>query len=272
MSALDALAQWPVDHVSAACVSGNRIVAEYGDTHRVYELASVTKLLVAEAVLVAVEEGAVELDDAAGPPGATVAHLLAHASGLAFDGREVQAPVGTARIYSSAGFEVLAETVEQATDIAFADYLADAVCAPLGLSATALVGPAGHGATSTAADLGVFAADLLSPRLISTELSASATSVWFPGLDGFVPGYGKHRPNDWGLGFEIRSHKSPHWTGTTNSPSTFGHFGQSGTFLWVDPDLDAACVVLTDRPFGTWAKPLWSEFNDAVVAELRASR
>ena len=94
--------------------------------------------------------------------------------------------------------------------------------------------------------------------------------MWFPGIDGFVPGYGKHKPNDWGLGFEIRSHKSPHWTGTRNSPSTFGHFGQSGTYLWVDPELAAACVVLTDRPFGAWAKPLWTEFNDAAVDTLVA--
>ena len=62
------------------------------------------------------------------------------------------------------------------------------------------------------------------------------------------------RPNDWGLGFEIRDGKSPHWTGETNSAATFGHFGQSGTFLWVDPALQVACVALTDRDFGDWAK------------------
>ena len=269
MSVLDALGTWPVDNVAAAIVTGEEVVA-YGDTTRIYELASVTKLLVAEAVLVAVEEGAVELDDAAGPPGATIAHLLAHASGLAFDKREVEAPVGDKRIYSSAGFEVLAEVVETATDIPFADYLAEAVCAPLGLSSTTLDGPAGHGARSSVDDLAVFAAELLQPRLLSSDLADSAHAVWFPGIDGFVPGYGKHKPNDWGLGFEIRSHKSPHWTGTRNSPSTFGHFGQSGTYLWVDPELAAACVVLTDRPFGAWAKPLWTEFNDAVVDTLVA--
>ncbi len=269
MSVLDALDSWPVDNVAAAIITTDGVVA-HGDTAQVFELASVTKLLVAEAILVAVEEGAVELDDAAGPPGATIAHLLAHASGLAFDKREVEAPVGDKRIYSSAGFEVLAEVVETATDIPFADYLAEAVCAPLGLSSTTLDGPAGHGARSSVDDLAVFAGDLLQPRLLSAELAESAHSVWFPGIDGFVPGYGKHRPNDWGLGFEIRAHKSPHWTGTRNSPSTFGHFGQSGTYLWVDPELAAACVVLTDRPFGAWAKPLWTEFNDTIVDTLVA--
>ena len=268
VSALAALAEWPVEHVSAALVSTDGVIDRFGDQDRVYPLASVTKLLVAQAVLIAVEEGAVELEDAAGPPGASVAHLLAHASGLAFDTREVQAPVGEQRIYSSAGFEVLAEVVESATGFVFGDYLREAVCGPLALDSTALRGPAGHGAESSVADLAVFARDLLSPTLISAQMHAAATSVQFPGIDGFVPGYGKHRPNDWGLGFEIRSEKTPHWTGSTNSPSTFGHFGQSGTFLWVDPDLGASCVVLTDRAFGAWAKPLWSEFNDTVVSAL----
>ncbi|MFT4126503.1 MAG: serine hydrolase domain-containing protein [Gordonia sp. (in: high G+C Gram-positive bacteria)] len=267
MSVLEGLTAWPVAHAAGAVITADGVQFA-GACDRVFELASVTKVLVAEAVLIAVEEGAIGLDDPAGPPGATVAHLLAHASGLDFATPAVRAPVGTQRLYSSAGFEVLAETVEAATGIPFPRYLHEAVCEPLGLASTELVGPAGHGARSTVADLARLAADLLVPRLISPELLARATGVWFPGLDGFVPGYGKHRPNDWGLGFEIRDHKSPHWTGSRNSPSTFGHFGQAGTFLWVDPCRESACVVLTDRPFGSWAKPLWSEFNDTVVAAL----
>ena len=256
--------------MSAAIITSSGVADEFGDTGRIFELASVTKLLVAEAVLVAVEEGAVELDDPAGPPGATIAHLLAHASGLAFDSREAAAPVATQRIYSSAGFETLAETVETATDIPFADYLRQGVADPLAMAATELAGPAGHGARSSVADLSRFVAELLTPTLVSRESFGRATSVQFPGLDGFVPGYGKHRPNDWGYGFEIRSDKQPHWTGPRNSPRTFGHFGQSGTFVWVDPVLAAGCVVLTDRAFGGWAKPLWSEFNDTVVDQISA--
>jgi len=265
---LDSLSTWPVGSVSAAVITADGVADEFGDTSAVFALASVTKLLVAQAVLVAVEEGAVELDQEAGPPGATVAHLLAHASGLAFGTRDIEAPVGTRRIYSSAGFEVLADSVRDATGIEFADYLREAVCEPLGMTSTQLVGPAGHGAQSNVADLGRFVGDLLRPSVLSEELAGTARSVWFAGLDGFVPGYGKHRPNDWGLGCEIRSHKAPHWTGRRNSPQTFGHFGQSGTFLWVDPGLGAGCVVLTDRDFGAWAKPLWSDFNDIVVRSL----
>jgi CubicO group peptidase (beta-lactamase class C family) len=257
--------------VAAAVVTGDgSVVSTHGDLDARFALASVTKLLSAFAVAMALEEEAVALTDPAGPQGSTVEHLLAHASGLAFDDETPEAGVGEQRIYSNAGYEVLARHLEEATGIPFREYLHDAVCAPLSMSATSLDGPAGHGATSSVADLARFAGEVLTPRMIAASTHESMTTVHFAGLDGFVPGYGKHRPNDWGLGPEIRGEKSPHWTGTRNSPRTVGHFGQSGTFLWVDPDLDAACVVLTDRAFGAWAKPLWSEFSDAVVAELRA--
>lgn len=265
---LKELENWPADNVSAAIVSHTDVTEQFGDQERVFSLASVTKLLTAHAALVAVEEGAIALDQPAGPPGATVRHLLAHASGLSFSGPDVDAAVGEQRIYSSAGFEVLADLIAAETGIDFGDYLTQAICEPLEMTGTSLQGSAGHGAESTVADLSVFARELLSPVLVSGEVLSEATSLQFPGLDGFVPGYGKHRPCDWGLGYELRAHKSPHWTGSQNSPQTFGHFGQSGTFLWVDPALTAACVVLTDRPFGPWAKPLWSDFNNAVVSAL----
>ncbi|MFZ2511584.1 MAG: serine hydrolase domain-containing protein [Gordonia sp. (in: high G+C Gram-positive bacteria)] len=270
MDALQQLAHWPVDAVSAAVITPDRSpnVATFGDTDRVFSLASVTKLLVAHAVLVAVEEGAIDLDEAAGPPGSTVAHLLAHASGLDFDARDAVAEPGTTRIYSSAGYEVLAETVAAATGIAFADYLREALAEPLGLSATTLDGPAGHGASSNVDDLARFAVELLDPMLISPQTAELARAVQFPGIDGFTPGYGKFRPNDWGLGPELKGTKNPHWTAPEHSPSTFGHFGQAGTFLWVDPERRAAAVVLTDRPFGGWAKPLWSQTNQGILAEL----
>ena len=79
----------------------------------------------------------------------------------------------------------------------------------------------------------------------------------FPGLDGVLPGFGRQTPNDWGLGIELRDAKAPHWTGERNSPRTYGHFGRSGTFLWVDPDAGVALACLTDRDFGDWAKEAW---------------
>ena len=264
--ALATVGEWPVDNVSAAVVGLDGTVALHGDDSRLYRLASVTKPIVALASLVAVEEEAISLDDPAGPEGSTVRHLLAHASGLDFADRDtIRTGPGERRIYSSAGFEVLADHIADATGIAFPDYLHEAVVQPLGMTSTALEGSAGHGASASLADLAAFAHELVAPRLLAPETLQEAVSEQFGGLDGIVPGYGMHKPCPWGLGFELRGSKCPHWTGQNNSPGTFGHFGQSGTLLWVQPDLSIALVVLTDREFGDWAKPLWPELSDRVV-------
>ncbi len=266
--ALGALADWPVQAAAAAVIGPGGVLASHGDTERVFELASVTKPLVARAVQVAIEEGVVELDTPAGPPGATVRHLLAHASGLAMHSDHVLAAPGARRIYSNHGFTVLAQTVERESGIECGRYLEEAVCEPLGMASTRLDGgalAAGFGATSTVGDLAVFAGDLLRPSTVSARLHAEATTVQFPGLDGVLPGYGVQRPNDWGLGFEIRDSKSPHWTGARNSARTYGHFGQSGGFIWADPEVELALVVLTDRDFGEWALERWPAIADAVI-------
>ncbi|OBG41484.1 serine hydrolase [Mycobacterium sp. E3198] len=270
MPALDAIADWPVPAAAAAVVGPDGVLGTHGDTGRVFELASVTKPLVARAAHVAIEEGVVELDTPAGPPGSTIRHLLAHASGLAMHSDRVLAKPGTRRMYSNYGFCVLARAIEAESGIEFGHYLAEAVCEPLGLAATRLHGgaeAAGFGATSTVADLALFAGDLLRPSTVSAKLHAEAIAVQFPGLDGVLPGYGVQRPNDWGLGFEIRDAKSPHWTGARNSARTYGHFGQAGGFIWADPEADRALVVLTNRDFGEWALEPWPALSDLVLAE-----
>lgn len=270
MDSVQAAVSWPVGTVAIAVVdAGGDVRGSYGPQQQPFRLASVTKLLSAYAVLLAVEEGALEWEQPAGPSGSTVRHLLAHASGLAFDEDRVMATPGSRRIYSNTGFAALVGVVHEATGIPFADYLAEGVFGPLGMAASRLEGSAGAGAVSTCADLARFAAELQRPQLLAPQTLAEATRVAFPGLDGVLPGFGSQRPNDWGLGFELRDRKSPHWTGSQNSPETFGHFGQSGTFLWVDPAAGTACVALADRDFGDWAIETWPQFSDGVLAELR---
>lgn len=266
-SALALADSWPVNHASVAVIDAEGgVLATHGDQARSYRLASVSKLLTAYAALIAIEEGVFELDDAAGPEGSTVRHLLAHASGLDFTSDQVRAAPGTRRIYSNRGFEVLADTLAERADIPFATYLDEAVLEPLGMTATSLPGSPAAGAVSTCADLARFVAELQHPTLLAPQTMAAATSVVFPGLAGVLPGYGTQRPNDWGLGFELRDGKHPHWTGERNSARTFGHFGQSGTFLWVDPASGIATVALADRDFGDWAIAAWPPLSDAIIA------
>jgi CubicO group peptidase (beta-lactamase class C family) len=239
--------------------------AVHGPAGREFHWASVTKPATALATLVAAEEGVVDLDEPAGPPGSTVRHLLAHASGLPFHGETPIAEPGSRRIYSNTGFEQLAAHVESAAEMAFADYLRQAVFEPLAIGAE-LRGSAGGDVHGTLEDALKLARELLRPTLVAPETLAEATTVQFPGLSGVIPGLGRFEPNDWGLGLELRDAKSPHWTGRGNSPRTYGHFGGSGTFLWVDPDAELACVALGDREFGDWALEAWPRLSDAVLA------
>lgn len=256
---------WTGDNV-LAIADGDRLLGAAGDLDWVTRIASISKLFTAYAALIAIEEGTISLDDPAGPPGATVRHLLAHASGLGFESDAGQtAPVATRRIYSNAGIEELARHLEHAAGMAFADYLDEAVLQPLGLDGFQGTGSPAHGMRASANHLVRFGRELLTPTLIAPQTLAEATRPVFPELKGVLPGFGSCDPNPWGLGFEIRGNKDPHWTGHRLDPRTFGHFGGSGSFLWVDPTRGLIGTSLSSNVFGPWAVEAWPVVNDALV-------
>ena len=275
MQSLHLVADWPVDHVAAAVVTEGG--ATYiGDRNRTFRLASLTKVIAAWTILVAVEEGVIDLDaplgDVAVPASATMRHLLAHAAGFGFDGDRTISGVGERRIYSNTGIERAADELTGASGLAFATYQFEAVLEPLGMTRTELRGSPAHAMWSTLDDMVRFVDELRSPQLIAPETWSEATGAQYPDLAGLVPGIGRFDPCPWGLGVEIKGGKTPHWTGRTNSPATFGHFGGAGTMMWVDPVESAGVVALTDRPFDEWSDEAlrrWPELSDAVIAEIR---
>ncbi|MGD0880717.1 MAG: serine hydrolase domain-containing protein [Acidimicrobiales bacterium] len=275
MDALASVADWPVDSAAVGVVrfdrDGPERPATVGDVGRRFPWASVTKPATALAVLVAVEEGTLALDEPAGPAGSTVRHLLAHASGLGPEPGPPTEPPGTRRIYSNAAFVELAAVLAVRAGMPFVDYLTEAVLDPLGMTGTELVdtagGAAAAGLVGPLADLVALGCEWACPTLVAGATWREATSVQFPGLAGVLPGFGPFDPCDWGLGVEIRGVKHPHWTGTHNSPATFGHFGQSGSFLWVDPVAGVLVAGLADRQFGVWASRAWPALADAVLSE-----
>ena len=234
----------------------------HGDVERPLRWASVTKLATAVAVLVAAEEGIVALDDPAGPPGSTLRHLLAHASGLPFDGDAPLVAPGTRRIYSNGGIELAAAHVAAAAEMPFAEYFEAVWGFPLG-------GSPAHGVEAPLDALVEVARELLSPsRASPRETLAEAATVQFPGLDGVLPGFGRYEPNDWGLGLELRDGKSPALDGRAQlarAPSATS--AARGGFLWVDPGAGVALACLTDLDFGDWAQDAWPRLADAVLAE-----
>ena len=267
VEALYQVDEWDVPFVAAGVVRADGALATRGDMSRPVRLASLSKPIAALATLVAAEEGVVDLDEPAGPPESTVRHLLAHASGLPFEGEVPIAPPGRRRIYSNEGFRMLGEHVAERAEMPFDDYVQAGVVEPLGVA----IDPTGHpgaGMHGSLVDMLELARELLVPRVVARETLDEMTTVQFPGLDGVLPDYGRFSPLDWGLGLEIKGSKAGHWSGELTSPRTFGHFGGSGTFVWVDPDRGVACAVLTTRDFGEWAKGAWPRLSDDVLREL----
>jgi CubicO group peptidase (beta-lactamase class C family) len=268
VEALRTIDTWGARNAAAGVTRASAEIGVHGPRGLELRWASVTKLLTGVALLVALEEGTVALDEPAGPPGSTLRHLLAHASGLPPDEGPPLMPPARRRIYSNYGIELAAALVAERAGMPFAEYFQASVVEPLALDG-ALHGSPAWGYRGPLDDLLKLGRELLAPTLVAQETLDEATSVQFPGLAGVLPSFGRMDPNDWGLAFELRDAKVPHWTSAHNSPRTFGHFGAAGTFLWVDPELGIACGVLTDREFGDWALDAWPRFNDLVVGEER---
>jgi CubicO group peptidase (beta-lactamase class C family) len=266
MEALHQIDDWPVEFAAAGVVDRDGQVSTHGESSRSVRLASVSKPVTALATLVAGEEGVVDLDGPAGPPGSTVRHLLAHASGLPFEGTEPIARPEHRRIYSNEAFRVLAQHLASRAEMPFADYVREAVCVPLGIGLDP-TGDPGSGMHASLDDVLALGRELLVPQLVADETRDEMVAVQFPGLSGVLPDYGRFAPLDWGLGVQLNT-RPPTWMGTRTSPATFGHFGGSGTFLWVDPVAKVACAALTTREFGDWAKDAWPRLADAALAEL----
>ena len=208
------------------------------------------------------------LDEPAGPPGSTVRHLLAHASGLSFDGEEPIARPGSRRIYSNTGFDRLAEHVEASTAMSAADYLRLAVFEPLGMTTATLEGsPVGvrlrharrrhplrrRAAAADAARAGdagrrrhgpvrragrrAARRRALRPARLGPRLRAARRQV--AALDR-QPATARRR--------SATSAAAARSCGSTRSPGV-------------------ACAALTDREFGPWALDAWPALSDAVLAE-----
>lgn len=240
-------------------------LAVQGDPRAVLPLASVSKPISAWGALIAVERGLVDLDEPAGPDGSTLLNLLDHTSGLPFEGEQTQAAPGTRRIYSNAGFDALGAHVAEAAGMPFADWITNEVTTPLGMADIEVTGRPSAGYRASIDDLLIFGREVLRPTLIPIELRDLALMVSRPGLRGVVPGYGSFDDNQWGLGFELKGTKSPHWLSDTMPAETAGHFGGQGSFLFIDRTHDLAAAFLSGVAFGDDHKRIWPTLTEEIV-------
>lgn len=264
---LSVLDQFPFE-VALQVATPTSTLFSYGPNYQNFRWASVTKIAATLAIMVAVQEGDLKLEDPGGPKGSTLRHLIAHTSGLSFDTDTVLAKPGRRRIYSNRNIEVAANLAQQATSTPFPQWLESVVLMPLGMSATTLEGSPAYGITGTIDDLTLLGQELLTPTILTPRWDHEYVSPQFPGLTGVLPGFGRQKDNLWGLGVEIRGHKSPHWTAPSAHPTTFGHFGQSGSFLWVDRTRGVCAAFLGQERFGEIHAQLWPQLNEQILQNL----
>lgn len=266
MSALDLLEDFGFE-AAVVVIGPEGVRAARGDLDLVRPWRSVTKTLTGVAVAVALQEGRVALEDPTWPPGATLRHLLSHASGCFHGSRRILTRPGTRRAYSNYGIDEAARHLEAAIGRDIGDWVQDRVTGPLGMDRTEWTGSASVGASGPLRDLTLFAAEVLRPTLLRPRWHREMTEPSFPDLKGVMPGFGFQDPNPFGLAVEIKGAKTPHWTPTRASPRTVGHFGMLGTAFWVDPVADLALVIGTSRTFCDAHRVVLPRLGDAVLEE-----
>jgi uncharacterized protein YbbC (DUF1343 family) len=205
----------------------------------------------------------------------------------------LRAAPGVRSIYSDVGFDLLGEVVRRVSSQELPVFANGAIFAPLGMSDTGFVpseerraraawtervdgewrvgvvhdprafrlgGVAGHaGLFATADDLAIYARAILGDGEVDGKRVLSARSVAAMIAPYDVPGGIRT------LGWQVDSK----WRGEGLSPRAVGHFGFTGTAMWIDPDKDLFAVVLTNRvhPDGTGdSKPLVARI-DTLAAQ-----
>lgn len=123
----------------------------------------------------------------------------------------------------------------------------------------------------TSADVLRFATSFLPGResALGDESIRAMTTDQVHGLEGGVESMGAiWHPGFWGAGWEVKGTKRRHWTGDTSAPSTWCHWGQSGTLVWVDPTRELGVAVFANRTVRTpWPlrPPRWAQLSDALI-------
>jgi CubicO group peptidase (beta-lactamase class C family) len=227
----------------------------------------VSKLVTGLAAAIDVEEGRAALDDAVGPDGSTLAHLLSHSSGLGLEAGDPTSAPGLKRVYSNYGIDLAAQYLAGDTDVA--TWLTQRVVTPLELRSTRLVRRASEGLEGSTNDLVAFARQWVAPSLIPASRRDRTVVTFLPELSGVVPGWGRFSPCPWGLGPELRGDKS-HWMGQW-PPTSFGHFGRSGSLVLVNVHEGLVLVATSTVDFGAWAHELWPSWTTSVRQWATAS-
>lgn len=215
-------------------------------------------------------------------------------------------PVDTIVTYSNTGYGLLARLIVDVTGDDYPPAVRRLVLEPLGLTASdfapstddSMVAPVfdvrgDHdsalepyntafwrglrlpwgGLFSTPADLLRLTAPFLSDPIGAGFLSPTLAEQAVANQTADLPGGGspplKWAPNPWGLGWELRDAKQPHWAPTRASPLSFGHAGHAGAVVWADRRHRVAWALCGNRTADNgWLLRIGPAFGDAVLAAI----
>lgn len=241
--------------------------ASAGDLDEVRAWASVSKMVVSLACGVEVDWGLHSFTETLGPRGATLANLLSHSSGLGLEEEDRVVPVGSRRVYSNYGIDQVVHRLVGERDPG--EWLHDRIFEPLGMNSSRLEGRPSSGVVGSTEDLARFGVAWLRSDAVAVATRNRLITPYLPLLEGIVPGWGRFTPCPWGLGPEVRGEKR-HWMGDW-PPTSFGHFGQSGSLLLLNVDEQIGVAATSTEPFGSWAVQLWPSWTSAMRARALSS-
>jgi CubicO group peptidase (beta-lactamase class C family) len=69
------------------------------------------------------------------------------------------------------------------------------------------------------------------------------------GIPGRVGALYQWSAVEWGIGWDVKGAKRPHWSGSLTSDQTISHEGFAGTLVWVDPTRELLAVLFTNHTF-----------------------
>jgi len=236
------------------------VVAQTGDLNERRAWASVSKMAVGLAFGVENDWSLHQFNESIGPRGATIANLLSHSAGLGLEEGDPQVAVGSKRVYSNYAIDYAVRAIVAENDPA--NWMDGRVFRPFGMNATRLEGRVSSGVVGSTQDLLRLAVAWLRLDGLSKETRNRLITPFLPELGGIVPGFGRFNPCPWGLGPEVRGQKQ-HWMGDW-AEASFGHFGQSGAMMLLDPDEQIGIVATSTEPFGPWAHELWPRWTSAM--------
>lgn len=189
---------------------------------------------------------------------------------------------GTRYSYASAGTMLTAEIVQRLSGLSIREFVQRNILRPLGLRSTGLgsqgfaserlvrttlpayqqpefgwnsaywreLGSPAGGLFSTPEDFGVLCALMLGGgewgglRLLSSATVRQMTSNRLDDLPNLPEAVRRTQP--WGLGWRMNHLGTPDSWGDLLSRRVFGHTGSAGNVVWMDPDTQGFCVILTN--------------------------